>query len=133
MSAIYININLIIILSISLNAQELIQKSDFESLGKFDKTVYLYKSDSKPWFLKGYVTGKYIVENDSNANILPHSGKCMIQLQYQPLCPVPCTGCTGYLYCKTIHKLEVGKYYQISVWVYPTLDEIIEKAIFNNN
>ena len=132
MSTIYINISLIIILSIRLNAQELIQKSDFENLGKFDKTVNLYKSDSKPWFLKGYVTGKYIIENNSNANILPHSGRCMIQLRYQPLCPVPCTGCTGYLYCKTIHKLEVGKYYQINVWVYPTLDEIIEKAIFNN-
>lgn len=127
----YFNICLII-LSVSLNAQELILKNDFENLGKFNKTVFLYKNDSKPWFVKGFPGGKYIVENNSNAKLLPHSGKSMVELCYVPLCPVPNTGCTTYLYCKTTHKLEVGRYYQISVWVYPNLDEIVEKAIFNH-
>ena len=66
-------------------------------------------------------------------NINPHSGKGMVKLMYLENCPfTPSTGCAGYLVSNFISPMEVGRVYEISMWIYFPAGLGEDPTIFRN-
>ena len=140
---------ILLLLAISLNAQNLIRNGDMESHTEFEDgfpPVYWNIDHLRDWRSSGWNYLSYCfldLEKRTDSlfrvtwccgnTINPRSGKGMVKLGYTESCPFePPYGCNAYIHSKLSQPLEVGSVYEISMWVYFPKDLNEDPAIFTN-
>ncbi|MBC7775990.1 MAG: OmpA family protein [Phycisphaerae bacterium] len=119
-------------------AQNLLQNGDFETHGRLDcincpMFGYKFSAVIPPWKT---INGSYpfvcdcqykkeaAAANDGICDfrkVSPHSGCNMMEFEYTPSCMDQnhkTRGCSAYLGTKLLQALEIGKVYEISLWLY---------------
>lgn len=124
-------------------SQNLIQNGGFEShkqYSKIDTHSNLSVNKLIKWNCFGYETlgnfdysimGHYQRLWPEFKDIKPHSGNSCAKFDYLEYCQSPLgRGCASYLINEFIKPMEVGKYYEISYWIYlPSNDSRYTEAI----
>ncbi|MGB3132268.1 MAG: hypothetical protein WBB26_11365 [Saprospiraceae bacterium] len=149
---------LLVTLYTRLNAQNLVTNGDFEShkemnlkesfhfanscgnlhkLNNWQKLGFqhLYVNTKAPWIKTGWR-----VDSEYPKDLEPHSGNGMVQLCYEESGPIdrdehgqrPQIGITSYLKAKLSKTLEVGKVYNLSMWVYVPNWYGLDSAMLDN-
>ena len=140
---------LLLLLVLSIEAQNLIRNGDMESHTEFEDgfpPTYWNIDHLRDWRSSGWDMSSYcFLDLEKRTDTLfrvtwccgntinPHSGKGMVKLSYVESCPYePPYGCNAYIHTELATPLEVGTVYEVSMWVYFPKDLNEDPAIFTN-
>lgn len=135
-------------LSIVLYSQELVLNGKFEKcigsdlIGSSNRRPISYLIDwNQPvrnWEINYYYETNNILKTNINCkdstSVKPLSGQGMVELFYCESCPFSPNmfGCASYIYQKLKLPLEVGKVYEITMWVNFSSKHFVESSILEN-